>query len=110
MIGVDHAAPGSDRTVVATFRQLTLMRVDAPPEVVYTSPPCTGHSRPMARPLISTFRACELCSHATARAGRLMCHSDAAKLAGGPQSLEVARAAAGSCGPNARHLDMSGWA
>ncbi len=95
MIGVDLVRPAAQRAAIP---------------LVIASPACAGHSRAMARPLISTFRACELCSHSIARAGRLLCNSDAARLAGGPQALDVARAAHGSCGPNARHLDMPGWA
>lgn len=95
MIGVDLARTVSPRAAVP---------------VVFASPACAGHARAMVRPLISTFRACELCSNSIAMAGRLLCNSDAARLAGGPQALDVARAAQGSCGPNARHLDMPGWA
>jgi hypothetical protein len=73
--------------------------------IVHVSPPCAGHSRPLGTP----FRACELCSHSTARAGRLLCDSPAARLSGQPEALDVARAAHGSCGPNARHLDMPAW-
>ncbi|WP_179830433.1 hypothetical protein [Variovorax sp. YR752] len=58
---------------------------------------------------VTPFRACELCSHATVRAGRLLCDSPAVRLTGHPEALDVARAATGSCGPNARHLDMPGW-
>jgi len=74
------------------------------------SPDCAGHSRPLARPLATSFRACELCCHSIARAGRLLCASPAALLADGPQALDAARSSDGSCGPNARHLDMPGWA
>ncbi|QRY30577.1 hypothetical protein JVX96_21150 [Variovorax sp. PDNC026] len=78
-------------------------------QLVFASPPCTGHSRPVMRALVTSFRACELCIHSTARAGRLLCDSPAVRLTGQPEALEVARAATGSCGPNARHLDMPGW-
>ncbi|WP_369658413.1 hypothetical protein [Variovorax sp. V15] len=67
------------------------------------------HGRPEARAFGNLFRACELCRHSTALAGRLLCDSPAVRLAGQPEALDVARAASGSCGPNARHLDMPGW-
>lgn len=63
----------------------------------------------LAKPTATVFRACELCSHTVAQGGRLQCDSAAVRLAGAPQPLEVARAATGSCGPNARHLDMPAW-
>lgn len=63
-----------------------------------------------ATPLATAFRACELCCHSRHHTGRLLCASPAALLAGGPQLLDAARSADGSCGPNARHLDMPGWA
>jgi len=78
-------------------------------QLVFTSPSCVGHSKPTERALVTSFRACELCTHSTARAGRLLCDSPAVRLAGQPEALDVARAPAGSCGPNARHLDMPGW-
>jgi hypothetical protein len=64
---------------------------------------------PKARPPVTLFRACELCAHSTANGGRLMCDSPAARLTGKPEVLDVARSSNGSCGPNARHLDMPGW-
>lgn len=78
-------------------------------QLVFASPHCAGHSKPVVRALVTSFRACELCTHSTARAGRLLCDSPAVRLTGQPEALEVARAASGSCGPNARHLDMPGW-
>jgi hypothetical protein len=62
-----------------------------------------------ARPVVTLFRACELCAHSTANGGRLMCDSPAVRLTGKPEVLDVARSSNGSCGPNARHLDMPGW-
>lgn len=76
---------------------------------VHVSPPCAGHSKPVSKPPGTLFRACELCSHSTARAGRLLCDSPAVRLSGQPEALDAARAAQGSCGPNARHLDMPAW-
>ncbi|SFO51186.1 hypothetical protein SAMN05216567_10110 [Variovorax sp. OK605] len=76
---------------------------------LHASPACTGHSRPFVRPLATSFRACELCTHSTATAGRLLCDSPAVRLSGHPEALEVARSASGSCGPNARHLDIPAW-
>lgn len=78
-------------------------------EILFVSPPCVGHSKFPVPAYLTPFRACELCSHATARAGRLLCDSPAVRLAGHPEALDVARAATGSCGPNARHLDMPAW-
>ncbi|WP_422086359.1 hypothetical protein [Variovorax sp.] len=72
-----------------------LSRADAPP--------------PTARPVITLFRACELCAHSTTQGGRLMCNSPAVCLSGRPEVLDAARAPCGGCGPNARHLDMPGW-
>ena len=66
--------------------------------------------KPHVTPLATAFRACELCSHATVRAGRLLCASPAALLEGGPQTPDAARSSQGICGPNARHMDMPGWA
>lgn len=65
--------------------------------------------RPRTRPLITPFRACELCTHSTTCGQRLLCDSPAVRQAGRPEALDVARSTAGSCGPNARHLDMPGW-
>jgi len=59
--------------------------------------------------LVTLFRACELCRHSTMCVGQLVCDSPAARLSGSPESLEVARSVCGSCGPNARHLDMTTW-
>lgn len=78
-------------------------------QLLHVSPPCGGHSKPMARPLVTSFRACELCSHSTARVDRLLCDSPAVRLSGKPEALDVARSARGGCGPNARHLDMPAW-
>ncbi|MCR8956304.1 hypothetical protein M0765_000730 [Variovorax sp. S2] len=61
------------------------------------------------RPLVTPFRACELCTHSTSCGERLLCDSPAARQGGRPESLDVARSSTGSCGPNARHLDMPGW-
>jgi hypothetical protein len=66
-------------------------------------------SRPRMLPLITPFRACQLCTHSTACGERLLCDSPAARQAGRPEALDVARSSTGSCGPNARHLDMPGW-
>jgi hypothetical protein len=77
--------------------------------LVFVSPPCTAHGKPALRPLETPFRACELCTHATAREGRVLCGSPAARLGGQLEALDVARSVSGSCGPNARHLDMPGW-
>ena len=65
--------------------------------------------QPLVPQHITPFRACELCEHSTKRAERLMCDSPAVRLAGGLEALDVARSPAGSCGPNARHLDMTSW-
>lgn len=65
--------------------------------------------QPLAVRLVTPFRACELCAHSTARAERLMCDSPAVRLSGELEALDVARSPAGSCGPNARHLDMPSW-
>lgn len=70
---------------------------------------CVDMERPRARPLATLFRACELCAHSTATDGRLMCDSPAVRLSGRPEVLDVARSPNGSCGPNARHLDMPTW-
>ena len=68
-----------------------------------------GSTKPAVRLLATPFRACELCTHSTARSERLMCDSPAVRLVGEPEALEAARSPTGSCGPNARHLDMPGW-
>lgn len=60
-------------------------------------------------PLASNFRACQLCAHSTASGGRLLCDSPAVRLTGRPEALDAARSPNGSCGPNARHLDMPAW-
>ncbi|QNK66826.1 hypothetical protein [Variovorax sp. PAMC26660] len=78
-------------------------------KVLLVSPPCVGHSKFPVPALATAFRACELCSHVTGRTGGLLCDSPAARLSGGPEALDVARSAQGSCGPNARHLDMPAW-
>lgn len=66
-----------------------------------------GRARPV---LMSTgFRACELCTHAVAGDGRLLCGRAAGQQAGGAESLDAARSPTGACGPNARHLDMPAW-
>ncbi|WP_447779409.1 hypothetical protein [Variovorax boronicumulans] len=64
---------------------------------------------PKAGKLVTPFRACELCTHSTTCGQRLLCDSPAVRQAGRPEALDVARSTAGSCGPNARHLDMPGW-
>ena len=69
----------------------------------------TTNSAPALRPLGTPFRACELCMHSTACGNLLLCDSPAVRLAGKPAALHAARASNGSCGPNARHLDMPGW-
>jgi hypothetical protein len=92
VIAVDLNRPGTERTVI-----------------VHCSPPRAGHPVPLVKPLGTIFRACELCSHSVACTGRLMCGRAAGQQAGPPEPLEAARAAHGSCGPNARHLDMPGW-
>lgn len=73
------------------------------------SPLCVGHGTPMRPPLATPFRACELCMHSIADGRQLLCDSPATRLAGGPQAVDVARSTFGSCGPNARHLDMPAW-
>lgn len=71
--------------------------------------PRTGITRPMPRPLVTPFRACELCTHSTGRGDHLVCDSPAVRVSGRPEALDAARSSNGSCGPNARHLDMPGW-
>lgn len=62
-------------------------------------------------PNVRGFRACELCIHAITTAdGRFLCASPATHLSGGAEPIPSARAIDGSCGPNARHLDMHAWA
>lgn len=58
---------------------------------------------------VTPFRACELCVHSTACGDHLLCDRPAVRQVGQPEALHVARASTGSCGPNARHLDMPGW-
>ncbi len=77
--------------------------------IATVSPLCIGHATPMRPPLATPFRACELCVHSAANQQRLLCDSPATRLAGGPQPVDVARSTFGSCGPNARHLDMPAW-
>lgn len=77
------------------------------PTVSPVAPPGHGRARPV---LMSTgFRACELCTHAVAHHGRLLCGRAASQQAGGAESLDAARSPTGACGPNARHLDMPAW-
>lgn len=76
--------------------------------IMAVSPLCVGHGTPMRPPLATPFRACELCMHSIADR-QLLCDSPATRLAGGPQAVDVARSTFGSCGPNARHLDMPAW-
>lgn len=57
-----------------------------------------------------TYRACELCLHGRASGEVFLCNSPAAQLGGGPERVAAARAVDGSCGPNARHLEMQAWA
>lgn len=75
----------------------------------HTSAPRLTAATTAMRVPVAAFRACELCTHSTARSDRLVCDSPAVRLVGRPASLDVARSATGSCGPNARHLDMPGW-
>jgi hypothetical protein len=76
--------------------------------LITAGPHPVGNGAPL-RPLVTPFRACELCRHSIAHSERLMCDSPAVHLVGRPEALELARSATGSCGPNARHLDMPGW-
>ena len=69
----------------------------------------TATLQPFVLRHVTPFRACELCEHSTKRAERLMCDSPAVRLADRLEALDVARSSAGSCGPNARHLDMPSW-
>lgn len=77
--------------------------------IMAVSPLCVGHGMPMRSSLATPFRACELCMHSISERQQLLCDSPATRLAGGPQPVDVARSTFGSCGPNARHLDMPAW-
>lgn len=52
------------------------------------------------------YRACTLCDHGPRASGQ----HDTCAMGGHPvQSVQVARAAYGACGPEARHLRIDGW-
>lgn len=61
----------------------------------------------LERPTV--LRACQLCMHSQVQAGRRVCAAPVVRLEGPARPVELMRAADGSCGPNAAHLDMPGW-
>ncbi len=67
------------------------------------------------RPLVATargvprFRACDLCEHGVTRAGQRLCARRTGWPAAAPESLDSARSPLGTCGPEARFLDVPAW-